>query len=612
MDRIELRMERTFHREQQLQFQRAEYSRACARKAAGFRERRTIPKAHANAKPHRVARVAKRTALAQDLLQHATDCPTVSLGKVGVRKPTSSRYLRGWCLDTEHAEEVECLRAEDNEPFPPNWECSFPCVDLLACLLPKAKKVSFTSESDSTASDLSCDVPTSEASEGCAVAEVEPTAVEAVAEESVACLEPQAHNKERVLQDLVRGLQQQRDQTAKENVSLRAALEQVSTPVAKPVLEATKTTARPVSLREAKRIACERARKVSREASQQKKRQQELKNELDAAREEAQREASRITSEALLQADALRTKAREVVAMEKLAVSAEMARHEELQHNICDKEEKLRSLAQEETELQRTLRQQRCIAAIELQVAEQKLEAVSEAHSATCAATVQAERELQDTLAALEAAKQQHLSAKIEATETSTSQLLPQVSKPASISLKMAKELERQRTQKEQKKAASVRALQKQKEAMRSQMMAEVEQERVRLLEEARQQALSMTAKAKSQSRVLRQKSRRSARQVPKQSEPADEAIVQQTPQDAREPSSETAPVEVNEPCSAPCQPAAADSEVTEALCGNSVASEVVSEDVSETIDAQNEGRELDWEMLSDMGDEEAAWDLVG
>lgn len=638
MDCVELRAERTFLREQQLAFHRADFNRKCAKKAAGFRERKTIPKTHANAKPHRVARVARRTGIAHNLLQHAADCPAVLPGRVGLQKPTTSRFLRGSWLDLECSEQEEeaSIRAAEafDECFSPSYEEGFSQVsglEILACLVPDRKKVSFA-ESDSTAaSELESDLPSSEASEGCGNCEVVSTPANLNVREE---LEP-ARNKERVLQGLVRGLQQQRDSTAQENASLRVALERASVSAAKPASEASAKVASAasakapaISLREAKRLACERARKLSREASQQKRRQQELESELESKREEAERQAARITSEALLQADALRTRAREVVAMEKLAASADL--HHELESTREEAQREAARITSEALLEADTLRSKaHAVVVMETLAASVEIARHDELQSEICSKEEKLQavtQELSDTLASLESAKQQHLSAVKMAAEISSSPAAQQtVSKSAPITLKKAKDMERQRAQKEQKKAASVRALHKQKEAVRNQMLEEVEQEREKLLAEARQQVLSMTAKAKSQNKALRQKARRNERRLSADS-PAlkleEAAAVEDTPQEEAENSELAAsPAEVSKPCIVAGQTStdgeagqtSTDGEVTEALCGNSVASEVVSEEVSEAPDAQNDAvRDLDWEMLSNMSDEEAAWDLVG
>jgi hypothetical protein len=78
-----------------------------------------------------------------------------------------------------------------------------------------------------------------------------------------------------------------------------------------------------------------------------------------------------------------------------------------------------------------------------------------------------------------------------------------------SVNLKRAKELERQRAQKQHKQAAHQRSLKRQQEAELCRMREEIEKEKASMLAAAEAELAAIRASIKSQGRALRQRNRR-------------------------------------------------------------------------------------------------------
>lgn len=92
LDCTELKQLRSSRRAACLHKRRADYERSLKKRSARFFDR-ALPVSHHASRPHRAARAATRTWVAKGKIECQIDMPTISMGRVGVQKPSVSSLL---------------------------------------------------------------------------------------------------------------------------------------------------------------------------------------------------------------------------------------------------------------------------------------------------------------------------------------------------------------------------------------------------------------------------------------------------------------------------------------------------------------------------------------
>jgi hypothetical protein len=431
-----------------------------------------------------------------------------------------------------------------------------------------------------------------------------------------------SRKREDLLRSVVVQLQSQRTDVEKENIRLQQELMAKESLLSAAVAETQKPQ---LCLKQAKQLEQQRSKRTQKQLKQDRLQEQQRQSEIEAARCEVERRASEITAHALAQADAIRAAAREKNAELNLTVIQRKTEHSELQKSIEQQQSVLVALTDQQQEVQNELHDKRAEAANQLLHIQSEFQEILARKDDAQVAASQAALQLQNVLVAVElqTEKLQVLAAQ-EATahaEQAASVAQDDCKQPLgnvnSVNLKRAKELERQRAQKQHKQAAHQRSLKRQQEAELCRMREEIEKEKASMLAAAEAELAAIRASIKSQGRALRQRNRRAT--AVRDVEPAADSLANHN-ECKEQQQEELAQIEempaaaANDSCcdSPDHQDAVSSVESAEVMADSSNEDDEVLEAEAQS-EVQEEAVEEDWQVLSDGAeDDEALWDLVG
>jgi len=624
-----------------------EFQKTCQRKTAGFSDRQSVPVSHQRATPHRGLRAVVRTVIANKSLQHSAEFPSISMGKIGVRKPAVTRMLRSLpdpdrCEDADNTfDEMRCGQLVGACISAPRLvEVSDIVRDAAKRPKDAIKRPAAPSDVETTASGQVSESESRGSLEAPAICVEEPVlsedseqvqpddATEAPVPRSSRLPEEEqfireVQKREDLLRSVVVQLQSQRADVEKENTRLQQELL-----VKESLLSAVETKQPQLCLKQAKRLEQQRSKRTQKQLKQQRQQEQQMQLEIDAARREAERQASEITTQAFAHADAIREAAKQQSAAVDFNLLQRKMEQSQLQDSIEQQQAVVSALTEKQQEVLKDMDDKRRQAAEQLlHVQSEFQDTLARKHDAQVAA-IQASKQLQSVLAAVEqqTEKLQVLAAQetmaVVSAEAATAVVQdslnrqPEV-KADKVNLKSAKELERQRAQRLNRQAAHQRSLKRQKEAELCRMRDEIEAEKTSMLAAAQTELFAIRASIKSQSQVLRQKKRRA--KAVREAEPAmgspsvDEVCHSKEEQLHEELAQIQEMPAAGDSCfDSPDHQDAASSVESAEVADSSNEDEVPEVEAQLTVH-EDATVEEDWQVLSDGSeDDEATWDLVG